>query len=322
MDRRQFIASLASFSAYAATPWLVGCKPSSPFLVGIHPWIGYEPLQLAQEFHWLPKDIQLVQGLAASDSIAGLLSGKLDAACLTLDEMLRVRGAGIPLAAALIFDVSAGDDVLLARPNIHGLTDLAGKRLGVEYDALGALVLSKVLEKGGLQISAVTVVDLPVDKQLAAWRKNEIDAVITYEPVAALIQRENAHRLFDSREMPDMIFDVLAVRQDRLAGRQKLLHSLAKAYFKGLEHINANRQDAIYRIAARQGISVDEVQQSLYGIILPTLAANREYFDPRDRRLMGAAQLLSTLMVQRGLLKKPDDLNDLTVGSLLPGDED
>lgn len=80
MNRRQFLQlSVAALSALG----LAGCSKSAPLRTGIHPWIGYEPLYLAEEFGWLPDSVRLVKHSAASDSMAGLLAGELDAAALT-----------------------------------------------------------------------------------------------------------------------------------------------------------------------------------------------------------------------------------------------
>lgn len=321
MNRRTFLAHLATFSSLVAAPWLSGCASSRPLVVGIHPWIGYETLNLAHEFNWLPDGVQLHDGKDQRDSLAALHAGQIDAACLTLDETLQSRAGGVPLTVALVFDVSAGADVVLAGPAIRNLADLAGKRLGLEQNAVGALVLGKLLDAAGLPASALMLVDLPMDRQLAAWQNGEVDAVITYEPTASRLLHKGAHKLFDSRQMPDTIFDVLAVRSDRAKDRRAVLDALVAAHFRGLAHLQTNRQDAIYRIAARQGISPDEVQQALAGVVLPSLAANREYLAARDGRLIRTAKMISTLMLQRGLLKREDTLDGLITSAWLPRDE-
>lgn len=317
MDRRRFLGYLGSFAATANLPWLVACAPAQSLVIAIHPWVGYETLYLAREFKWLPEAIQLRDGKTLSDSFAALESGVADAACLTLDEMLRARAAGIPLSIALVFDVSAGADMVLARPEIGKPSDLAKKRLGVERNALGALILQKLLDVAGLPESALTLVDLPPDRQLDAWRKNEIDAVITYDPTATLLMREGAQRLFDSRNMPETIFDVLAVRNDRIKDRG-LMQALATSHFRALEYVRTNNEDALFRIAAHEGLSVDEVRQTLAGVILPTLTVNKTYLLSPDSPLLRAVRTLSPLMVRSGLLAREDNLDRLIMPSTLP----
>ncbi len=287
--------------------------------VAVHSWVGYETLYLARDLKWLPETIQLRDEDTVEELLSALKSGQADAGCLTLDETLRAREAGIPLSVVLVFDVSAGADAVLARPNIRQLSDLGGKRIGYDRKALGALVFETLLEKAGLTSADVVEVDVPPAQQLEAWRRNEVDAVVTYEPILTDLLREGAHDLFDSRQMPDTIIDVLVARHDH-AGMQPLLRALAEAHFRGLEHMQINRQDALFRIAAREQSSPGEVGRMLAGIALPSLAVNRSYLEGDDARLLQAARNLSALMVRHGLLEGDDDLEDLLMSGILPSE--
>lgn len=317
MLRRDFLRFVLTGGLTAP---LAGCALSRPLQVGIHPWIGYESFFLARDFGWLPPEVVLHVGKSASESLQGLAEARLDAAALTLDEVLKARGAGIPLVIVLVFDVSAGADMVLAREGIASLDRLAGHRLAVERSALGALMLTEVLKAAGLREQALIVVDMPVDQQPAAWQAGRIDAAITYEPTASRLQALGARRLFDSRSLPDTIFDVLAVRADRLEARQGALREALAAHFRALAHLRTNREDALYRIAAHQGVGPDAVARALGGVVLPGLAANRGYLQPGSR-LAAAAARLSRLMHERGLLKAEDSLTGLLDASHLPSGE-
>lgn len=308
--------------ALAATAGYPGCRRGRGLVVGIHPWIGYETLYLARTFKWLPPEIRFHEGKGASDLMGPLRAGALDAACLTLDETLRARAEGIPLKVAMVFDASAGADAVLVRPEIRNVLGLAGKRLGVDRGALGALMLAKLLEVSGLRGSDLTVVDLPIERQLEAWQRHEVDAVITFEPTSTHLLREGAHSVFDSRQIPETVFDVLAVRADRAGERQAALRALVAGHFRGLAHLQTNRQDGIYRIAARQGIQPEEVQQALAGVLLPSLAGNREYLRDGNSRLLQAARTVSGILVKGGVMAREDNLRDLADSTWLPRDGD
>lgn len=322
MNRRESFSCIAYLSALAAMPWLSGCTQAQPLAVGIHPWIGYETLGLAREFHWLPAGAQVRDGKDASDTMAALNAGGLDAACLTLDEVLVARAMGVPLTAILVFDVSAGADMVLARPSIRNLTGLSGKRLGVEQSAVGGLVLERLLELAKLPAAALTLISLPVgQQQIEAWQNNEVDAVVTYEPTASKLLHLGARRLFDSRQMPDTIFDVFAVRADRAPGRKATLKALVAAHFRALAHLQTNREDAIYRIAAHQKISVNDARQALSGVVLPSLVANYEYLSGKKGKLIQAASEISRLMVRQGRLQRNDTFDSLLSPDWLPSYE-
>ena len=56
MNRRHFLRLSVSAAAALA---VIGCGRSEPLRVGVHPWIGYEPLFLAEEFGWLADSVKL-----------------------------------------------------------------------------------------------------------------------------------------------------------------------------------------------------------------------------------------------------------------------
>lgn len=316
MNRRDFLSRLALFSILPVG--LNACSgPQPPLRIGIHPWIGYEPLLLADEFGWLDNKIELVKGSIAGDSLNALQAGRLDAAALTLDEVLLARNKGIPLTIVAVLDVSAGADMFLARPDIKSLQDIRGKRVGVENSALGATVLIKVLDAAGLTQEDISPVDLAPDRQVQAWDDGMVDAVVTYEPTASMLLRRGAIKLFDSRDMPDTIFDVLAVHNDLLKSRSEHIDKLVSAHFRGLEYIRINRGDALYRIAAHQQVTLAEVKNALAGVTLPDLSGNQQYL-AKGSRLKVAAEQLNRLMADRGLLNQPDDLRNLFSNDYLP----
>lgn len=113
-----------------------------PITVGLHIWPGYELTPLARSMGWLNEDwVKLVQTNSATESLQLLGQGKIDAAGLTLDEVLRGREAGIPLSVMLVCDISTGADQFRVRPEIKTFADIKGRRIGVEKGALGALML-------------------------------------------------------------------------------------------------------------------------------------------------------------------------------------
>lgn len=287
MDRRRFL----TLGSLAMLPLAGACRGEGPLRVSYHPWIGYETLYLAQQFDWLPPQVTLTRRNSASESFEALRQLRADAAALTLDEVIRAREEGLDLAVVLVFDVSAGADMLLAREDIGNIRELRGHRVGVEGSAIGAMLLERILEAGGLTRGDIEVVDLPINAQLAAWQDGRIDAVVTYEPTASHIEAAGGVRLIDSRSFPDSIFDVLAIRRDRLDGCRGTLRELTAAHFRALDHLRLNRQDAIYRIGHVQRIPPQTVRRALGGVLLPDRTANARYL-AHESGLVAAAREL------------------------------
>lgn len=292
MLRRSFLTLLGGCATSAVLP---GCSPVRTLAIGIHPWPGYEPLYLAEHFGWMPPTVALHKLHSASESLAGLRDGTLDGAALTLDEVLTARAQGLPLSVILVMNESVGADVALARSGISSPAALRGQRIAVERSAVGGIVLRKLLAAGGLQETDVTLVDRPHDRQLAAWNAGQVDAVITYAPTDALIERAGGQRIFDSRQFPGTIFDVLAVRSDRVRWRASCIGDLIAAHLRGLEHLRVSRDDAIRRIAAWRGLSLDETRRAFAGLALPDLAQNHHMLGQQGAVRQAAGNLAAIM---------------------------
>ncbi len=291
---------------------LSGCQDEDEKLrVGVLPWIGYESIYQAEEFGWLDKSIELVKGEIPTDSFQRILSGEVDAAALTLEDVILARTKGVDLTIVAVLDISAGADIVLSKEPIESLAEIKGKRIGAEDSALASLFLTKMLEQSGLQQSDVTVLNVPSTQQLEAWKSDQVDIVITYEPYASKLISLDANYVTSSREFAEMIFDVLAVRNDRLEDREASIQKLLRTHFKTLEYFHTNYKDILYRISAREGNRPDDVKRALGGVILPSKAANRVYFD-KDSTLYKSAQELNDLMFDKGFIAKKALLNDLT----------
>lgn len=290
---------------------LSGCFSEEKSLkVATLQWIGYESIYQAEEFGWLDKNVKLVKGNIPSDSLRRILSGEVDAATMTMEDVILARAKGVELIIVAVLDISAGADVVLSKKSILDVTQLKGKRIGSEKSALASLILIKTLEKAGLQESDVTVLDLAPPEQLDAWKKDEVDVVITYEPYASKLFEEKANYILSSRELPEMIFDVLAVRTDRIEGREDGVKKFLEAHFKALEYFRQHYKDVTYRIATREEITPEDVSRALGGVVLPSKSANGNFFDEKSS-LFKAAKELNELMFEKGFITKKASLDNL-----------
>lgn len=322
LNRRNFLALLAAF---AGTQVLAGCKSRDlPISIATHMWPGYEPLSLASDLGWLNKNlVRLIETESATDSINLLEAGKIDGAGLTLDEVLRIRENGTPLSVLLVCDISAGADMLLVRPDIATLADLKGRRIGVEEGALGALMLFEILKAAGLRLRDVTPVSLSIDQQAEAWQHGQIDAVVTYEPSARAINAQGGKLLFDSRRLPELIFDVIAVRTALLDdAHHAALRHLTAMQLKALKHLTSSPDDAAYRMSKHLKLPAHEVLSTFKGLILPDLDNNIRLLAGDKPALLDSALRVAEVMRKAGILHQYQDMSGLLHPEYLPQGND
>lgn len=317
-SRRQFIKALGGLGLASALP---GCDllADQPISVAAHVWVGYEPMFLAQREGWLDeKQARIFETAAATESMQALAEGKVDGAALTLDEVFKVRQEGQKLTVVTIYNISAGADMLLARADITSLSDLKGKRIGFEQSSVGELMLSEIMLAGNLRRDDLKLVPLSVDKHLAAWKNDQLDAVVTYEPVASELLALGTSKPFDSRQIPNTIIDVLAIRTDVLESHASAIRHLLQGHFKALDHLKKNPQDAAYRMANHLKLKAADVLPAFKGLVLPDAVYNRRLLAGTPPELLATARKLSAIMVKGGLLKQEDSLTSLIRADFLP----
>lgn len=314
--KRTFLKLLAMAVALSA---LWGCTEVQPPLkVARHIWPGYEFMYLSESLGRLdPGQIEFVQTSTAPDTLQLLLEGKVDGGALTLDEVLRAHEQGVHLVTVLIFDISAGADVLLADSVVNSLPDLKGKRIGVETGAVGAIMLDRALHAAGLTVSDVEVVPLRLDEQVAAWQQNRIDAIITYEPNASQIRASGARELFTSRDAPNLIVDVLAFRPKALERTAAIQH-LVDSHFSAQRHFQTNAVDAHYRLAPRLGVEAEQVNGMFSGLVLPSREFNQRLLGGNSAKMQAYAEQLITIMRTANMITlEPDHHHDLFDGQFV-----
>jgi NitT/TauT family transport system substrate-binding protein len=321
ISRRQFITFMSSL---ALTQSLQGCEwlADRPVSIAAHVWPGYEPLFLARKKDWLDtQQVRLIETVSATDSLQALSEGKADGAALTLDEVLKARAAGLPISVVMIFDISAGADMLIARPYIKNLAELKGRRIGFEQGAVGELMLTEVLQTAGLTRQDVKLLAFNIDEHRDAWSRNKVDALTTYEPVASQLLEQDGIKLFDSRQTPDTIVDVLAIHNDALDyNHQAAIRHLLATHFRTLDYLSRNPQDAAYRMATHLGLPADKVLSTFKGLVLPDAANNYRWLSGPSPELLTCAHKLSNIMVKSGLLKQDDSFASLIRPDFLPVD--
>ncbi len=287
-------------------------KTTPVLRVGGDVWPGYGPLYLARDLGYFRKaPIHPVEFTSATQVIRAYQNDAIDAVCLTLDEALLLASQGADLRIVLVADFSNGADVIIGKSDMHTMQDLLGRRVGVEDTALGAFFLTRALLESGMQTGDVRVVPMQAQDHEQSFLNGDVDAVVTFEPVRSKLLAHGAHILFDSSRIPGEIVDVVLVRADYLRRHPQVVTDLVHGWQQAQDYMKRAPDDALARMARREGITVTEMHAALQGMTLPDREENRKLLSGREPALRPALQRLAKFMWQEKLIHSPAPVDTL-----------
>lgn len=293
---------------------LSGCSepPAPPLAVGVNAWVGYDPLVLARDRHLVdPGQVKVVELTTNAETLRHFRNGLLDAAGLTLDEALRLADEGVDIRVIALLDASKGADVVLADPAIHEPSQLRGRRIAVERSTVGALMLERLLQAGGLRRDEVTVLNIETTQHLPALRSGRLDAVVTYEPVASALRAVGYRPIFDSSRIPGEIVDVLVVRARVLEQRANQVEALIDGWQRGLAALHQDPAAAAAVLAPGVDLT-PEAYLSMLDLLsfYPPDRSVALLSGPTPEMAQDGGRLARTLM-QLGLIRRMPDWSQL-----------
>lgn len=281
---------------------MTGCQSNldkREFKIGTNIWPGYEALHLAKEEKFFTPNIKTLTYESATMVLNKFRKKEIDAAALTLDEVILLNDQGYAPMIVAVLDISNGADVLIAQNSIKSIQELKGKSIGVENSALGSYMLARLLEKANLGYEDIILVPIGLDRHEDAFKENVVDAIITFDPIRSRLLQAGGVEIFSSKEIPQEIVDVLVV-QKSLAD-SKTIKSILEGWSKSVSIINKKDERAIKRISKRLNQAPKDLIASLEGLKIPSLEESESLM--KDGKLEETITKIGEIMYEKRLIK-------------------
>ncbi len=230
---------------------------------------------------------------------------------ISMDELFDLAVDGLQPRVICVADVSHGADVVVGRPGMQSMTDLKGKRVAVESAALGAFVLSRALALSNMQAGDIQVVHLESNEQPHAFNEGEVDGAVTFEPYRSRLTAAGATVLFDSTQIPGEIVNIIAVRESVLDEQRAAVQTLLAGWFKAIEYLQEEPDDAARRMSLRQQTSAEQFLTALEGVHIPSREENLAMLDGDSPGLATSGTRLMNLMIDSKLLQHTVDIKEV-----------
>ncbi|MCB1320600.1 MAG: ABC transporter substrate-binding protein [Leptospiraceae bacterium] len=284
---------------------LTACQPRTEIIqIGTNVWPGYEPLYLAEQYEFFPRQTRLVQYPSASEVLRAYRHDLIQMAAVTLDESLLLWQYQPDFQVILLLDFSSGGDVLLGNPGLNSIQALRGRRVGVENTALGAYMLFRSLEHHNLRPEDVHVVALEVDGHESAYLSGSVDALITFEPVKSRLMKRGARVLFHSGQIEGEIVDVLICRSRLINQNPEAVQQVVAGWYRAIEYQKKYPHEVAPLLAARESISADEYLNALEGLKFPDPGSSHAVLSGTNPQLLSTYSRIIDFLGQRGELKQ------------------
>lgn len=292
-----------------------------PLQVGINLWVGWMPWWIVKEKELLAKheaNAELVFFGVQSESMTALASGHLDACSLATNDVLSVNAGGVPARIVLLNDESYGADQLITR-GVESVKDLAGMKIALEVCGVSHFFLSTVLAKNGMSEKDVTLLNMTAADAGSAFLAKAVDAAVTWEPYASESIKRDGKALVTTKDTPNAVVDVLAIRGNVAESRRADIAKVIDAWFEALDYVESNPDDAFQIMAKASSVSVDEFKEMWTGVRMYSRAATLEAFGTADAHgpYYQTASDMNAFMLQQKLIEQPVDTSTVIDASYL-----
>jgi NitT/TauT family transport system substrate-binding protein len=276
--------------------------------VGYDSWVGHIGVFVAAEKGFFDKqgvhvDLRAFSGPA--DTIPPAVAGDLDVALTTPETVLSVDARQkAELINVAMIDLSTGADAVVVRNDIHDVAGLRGKTIAVTFGQCNELLLLKALAAVGLKETDVTLINMDGDTSGAAFVAGRLDAAVTWEPwVSQVTSTGKGHVVFSTRDVPDVIFDSVAVTRRFAALHADRIEAFLRGLDAGVSYARSHPAESQMIVARRLSVAPAEVAIMLKGVTVYDLKDNLTLFgtSARPGRIYAAMDKVASFQVEHHL---------------------
>jgi NitT/TauT family transport system substrate-binding protein len=309
-------------AAAPAAPPPPAAKP--PLRVGFSDWPGWTAFEIGIQKGWFKEagvDVKF-DWFEYAPSMEAFAAGKVDAVMMTMGDALVTGAPGARSVAILVTDYSNGNDMIVAKKGIANLKALKGKKVGLETGLVEHLMLTKGLEKVGMKIDDVKLVNVPTHQTAQTLASGSVDAVGAWQPNAgqALKAAAGSKAILTSADLPGLIYDLVCVTPQSLSQRRAEWVTFVKVWNRIAVFVRdpANKDEAVKIMAGRANVPPEEYAKYLPGtrFLSPEEALAR--FENKDslESLYGSGKVADAFNVANKVYKEPQKVESYIDGSL------
>jgi NitT/TauT family transport system substrate-binding protein len=319
-EHKPAAAASAADAPAVAAPSVAAPTPTggASLSIAYSDWPGWVAWEVALQKGWFKEagvevDFKWFDYVPSMEAFA---AGKVDAVCMTNGDALVTGATGGKSVTIIINDYSDGNDMIVAKPGITSIAQLKGKTVGVEVGFVDHLLLLHALKSVNLKESDVKLKNVKTDETPQALKSGEVDAIGAWQPSsgAALKEVPGSKAIFTSKDVPGLIYDVLAVNPKSLAERRADWVKVAKVWDRVAKFVNdeKNLDEAAKIMSARVGLTPDAYKAIMKGTRILDLGEGKKHWAKGEAlsSVYGSNRIVDEFNVKNTVYKAPEKVEE------------
>lgn len=262
-------------------------KAGEPKIIRVGDIAGYEIIKIADEKGFFKEEfekdnieVQIYNFLSGPPEIEALAAKNLDLALM--GDQPAVQGISNKIGIHIISAVSDGTEgnglIVRTDSGINAIADLKGKRVAVPVGTTAHQTLIRMLEKNGLTVADIELVNLGAADIPASIQSGNIQAAVAYEPGLTNAEKSSngAVKKLATAKGYKQIISVFVARDGFAAENPELVTRFLKAIRRAALWRNDNFEESLAIIANRVGLDPEILRISLE-LSPPKLALTEQY---------------------------------------------
>lgn len=186
--------------------------------------------------------IEVVQMNDYIESINQYSVGDFDGCGMTNMDALTIPAAsGVDTTGLILGDYSNGNDGIVLK-NAKSIADIKGRDVHLIELSVSHYLLARALDMNGMSESDVTIVNTSDADAVASFSTEGVTAAAIWNPQLSIVKEQHptAIEVFNSRQIPGEIIDMMTVKTDVLEANPEFGKALVGAWFETMALMSKN----------------------------------------------------------------------------------
>jgi NitT/TauT family transport system substrate-binding protein len=265
------ICLTASCSGTTAAP------AAAPLRVEWTLWQGDYTLLVANQMGFFKQhgvNVEPVRYDSSTQAVPDLAGAKLDGGILTMSDTL--LGSSLANIKAVMVSDNGGEYAVVTSPDIQSVSDLRGKRIGLNLHTSGEMFVYYMLQSARLTPDDVTYVEMSPNQVLQNI-PGQIDAGLVWEPYITQALAQGKKIVFQSDLFSILIPRLVVFRESVIEQRPNDIRAFVLAWDEAVQYRNTHPKESLALISKATGLPTSDL--ALTGNrILQTINSNVKFF--------------------------------------------